>query len=52
MVEQLNDYECGIRYHSGEENVVADVFSRKEHIKPCLVWGLTMTIHSNLTAQI
>nr|GEZ63017.1 hypothetical protein [Tanacetum cinerariifolium] len=33
-LEFLNDYDCEIRYHPGKANVVADVLSRKEWIKP------------------
>ena len=33
-------------------NVVADALSRKEPVKPKHVRALTMTIHSNLSAQI
>ena len=51
-VELLNDYECEICYHLGKANVVADALSRKEYIKPCRVRALTITIHSNFTAQI
>ncbi|GJY98607.1 putative reverse transcriptase domain-containing protein [Tanacetum coccineum] len=29
-LELLNDYDCEIRYHSGNTNVVADALSRKE----------------------
>ncbi|GJS19398.1 hypothetical protein Tco_0448030 [Tanacetum coccineum] len=28
------DYDCEIRYHPGKENVIADVLSQKERIKP------------------
>ncbi|GKA02690.1 putative reverse transcriptase domain-containing protein [Tanacetum coccineum] len=33
-LELLSDYDCEIRYHLGKANVVADVLSRKERIKP------------------
>ncbi|GJY45477.1 putative reverse transcriptase domain-containing protein [Tanacetum coccineum] len=51
-LELLADYDCGIRYHPGKENVVADALSRKERIKPLRVRSLVMTIHPNLPSQI
>jgi len=50
-VELLNDYECEIRYHLGNANVVADALSRKEY-SGRRVKSLTMTIHSHLSTQI
>nr|GEY55233.1 hypothetical protein [Tanacetum cinerariifolium] len=32
--ELFSDYDCEIRYHPGKANVVADVLSRKEKVKP------------------
>ncbi|GJZ36352.1 putative reverse transcriptase domain-containing protein [Tanacetum coccineum] len=51
-LELLADYDYGIRYHPGKENVVADALSRKEQIKPLRVRSLVMTIHPNLPSQI
>ncbi|GJW87639.1 putative reverse transcriptase domain-containing protein [Tanacetum coccineum] len=51
-LELLADYDCEIRYHPGKTNVVADVLSRKERIKPLRVRSLVMTIHPNLPSQI
>ncbi|GKB61348.1 putative reverse transcriptase domain-containing protein [Tanacetum coccineum] len=51
-LELLSDYDCEIRYHPGKANVVADVLSRKERVKPLRVRVLVMTIGLNLPKQI
>nr|GEW76368.1 reverse transcriptase domain-containing protein [Tanacetum cinerariifolium] len=33
-LELLSDYNCGIRYHPGKANVVADALSHKERVEP------------------
>nr|GEV96396.1 putative reverse transcriptase domain-containing protein [Tanacetum cinerariifolium] len=43
-IELFSDYDCEIRYHPGKANVVADVLSRKERIKPKRVQAMNMTI--------
>ncbi|GJX65475.1 putative reverse transcriptase domain-containing protein [Tanacetum coccineum] len=40
----FSDYECEIRYHPGNANVVADALSRKEQVKPRRVRAMAMTI--------
>nr|GFB00352.1 putative reverse transcriptase domain-containing protein [Tanacetum cinerariifolium] len=50
--ELLSDYECEIKYHHGKANVVADVRSRKERLKPRRVRAMSMTIQSGLKAKI
>ncbi|GJX64622.1 putative reverse transcriptase domain-containing protein [Tanacetum coccineum] len=46
------DYECEIRYHPGKANVVADVLSRKERVKPKRVRAMAMTIQSGVKGMI
>ncbi|GJY31662.1 putative ribonuclease H-like domain-containing protein [Tanacetum coccineum] len=50
-LEQLSDYDCKIRYHPGETNVVANALSRKERSKPLRVRDLVMTIGLDLPKQ-
>nr|GEV05349.1 retrotransposon protein, putative, Ty3-gypsy subclass [Tanacetum cinerariifolium] len=47
-LELLGDYDCKIRYHPGKANVVADVLSRKERVKPLRVHELVMNIGFDL----
>ncbi|GJU31074.1 putative reverse transcriptase domain-containing protein [Tanacetum coccineum] len=47
-----NDYDYEIRYHPGKANVVVDVLSRKDQIKPLRVRALVMTIGLDLPKQI
>ncbi|GJT84109.1 putative reverse transcriptase domain-containing protein [Tanacetum coccineum] len=51
-IELLSDYDCEIRYHPVNTNVMADFLSRKEKIKPLRVRALMMTIHNDLPKQI
>nr|GEW19563.1 putative reverse transcriptase domain-containing protein [Tanacetum cinerariifolium] len=51
-LELLSDYDCEIRYHPGKANVVADVLSQKERIRPLRVRALVMTIGLDLPRQI
>ncbi|GKA99515.1 putative reverse transcriptase domain-containing protein [Tanacetum coccineum] len=43
-IKLFSYYDCEIRYHPGKANVVADVLSRKERIKPRRVRAMNMTI--------
>nr|GEW09729.1 putative reverse transcriptase domain-containing protein [Tanacetum cinerariifolium] len=46
------DYDCEIRYHPGKANVVADLLSRKERIKPRRIKAMNMTLQSNVKDKI
>nr|GEX53587.1 putative reverse transcriptase domain-containing protein [Tanacetum cinerariifolium] len=52
LLELIADYNYEIRYHPGEENVMADALSWKERIKPLRVRALVMTMHPKLPSQI
>ncbi|GJX01185.1 putative reverse transcriptase domain-containing protein [Tanacetum coccineum] len=43
-IELFSDYDCEIRYHPGKANVVADVLSRKERIKPKMIRAMNTTL--------
>ncbi|GKB26379.1 putative reverse transcriptase domain-containing protein [Tanacetum coccineum] len=51
-LELLSDYDCGICYHPGKANVVANALSRKEQIEPLRVRALLMTIGLDLPERI
>ncbi|GJU40366.1 putative reverse transcriptase domain-containing protein [Tanacetum coccineum] len=51
-IELLSDYDCEIRYHPGNVNVLADALSRNGREKPLRVQALMMTIHNDLPTQI
>ncbi|GKD04107.1 hypothetical protein Tco_1179081 [Tanacetum coccineum] len=51
-IELFSDYDCEIRYHPKKENVVADVLSGKERVKPRRVRAMSMTIQSSVTDKI
>ncbi|GJR04520.1 putative reverse transcriptase domain-containing protein [Tanacetum coccineum] len=51
-LELLSDYDCEIRYHLGNANVVADALSQNERIKPLRVQDLVMPVGLNLPEQI
>ncbi|GKA18191.1 putative reverse transcriptase domain-containing protein [Tanacetum coccineum] len=51
-IELFSDYDCKIRYHPGKANVVADVLSRKERVKPKRVRATNMTHQSSIKDRI
>ncbi|GKC87449.1 putative reverse transcriptase domain-containing protein [Tanacetum coccineum] len=51
-IELFSDYDCEIRYHPGKENVVADVLSRKERVKPKRVRAMNMTLQLSIKDRI
>nr|GEV19415.1 hypothetical protein [Tanacetum cinerariifolium] len=50
--ELFSDYDCKIRYHPGKANVVADVLSKKERVKPNRVRDINMTLQSSIKDRI
>ncbi|GJX70999.1 putative reverse transcriptase domain-containing protein, partial [Tanacetum coccineum] len=51
-IELFSDYDYEIRYHPGKANVVADMLSRKEWVKPKRVRAMSMKIRSNLKEKL
>nr|GEX57447.1 reverse transcriptase domain-containing protein [Tanacetum cinerariifolium] len=51
-IELFSDYDCKIRYHPGKANVVADVLSRKERVKPKRVRAKNMTHQLSIKDRI
>ncbi|GKA25250.1 putative reverse transcriptase domain-containing protein [Tanacetum coccineum] len=51
-IELFSDYDCEICYHPEKENVVADVLSGKERLKPRRVRAMSMTIQSSVKDKI
>ncbi|GKB82782.1 putative reverse transcriptase domain-containing protein, partial [Tanacetum coccineum] len=51
-IEPFSDYDCEIRYHLGKANVVVDVLSTKERIKPKRIKSMNMTLHSCIKGKI
>nr|GFA56712.1 putative reverse transcriptase domain-containing protein [Tanacetum cinerariifolium] len=46
--ELFSDYDCEIRYHPGNANVMADALSRKERVKPKRVKAMNMIFQSSI----
>ncbi|GJS11874.1 putative reverse transcriptase domain-containing protein [Tanacetum coccineum] len=51
-IELLSEYDCEIRYHHGNANVVADALSRKERVKAKRVRAMNMTLQSSIKDKI
>nr|GEU84945.1 putative reverse transcriptase domain, ribonuclease H-like domain, aspartic peptidase domain protein [Tanacetum cinerariifolium] len=48
----FSDYDCEIRYHPCQANIVADALSKMEWLKPRRARAMSMTIHSTIKARI
>ncbi|GJX48051.1 putative reverse transcriptase domain-containing protein [Tanacetum coccineum] len=51
-IKLFNDYECEICYHPDKANIVADVLSRKERLKPRRVRAMVVTIKARIREKI
>nr|GEW93908.1 putative reverse transcriptase domain-containing protein [Tanacetum cinerariifolium] len=51
-IELFSDYDCDIRYHLGKANVVADMLSRKERVKPRRVENTPVEMLCGLEQQM
>ncbi|GKC19047.1 putative reverse transcriptase domain-containing protein [Tanacetum coccineum] len=51
-IELSSDYDCKIRYHPGNANVVDDALSRKERVKPKRIRAMNMTLQSSIKDKI
>ncbi|GJS01968.1 putative reverse transcriptase domain-containing protein [Tanacetum coccineum] len=51
-IELFSDYDCEICYHPSKANVVADVLSRKERVKPKRVRSMNITLQSSIKDRI
>ncbi|GKB25103.1 hypothetical protein Tco_0864504 [Tanacetum coccineum] len=51
-IKLYSEYEYEIRYHPGKANVVTDVLSRKERVKPRRVRAMAMTIQYGVRGMI
>nr|GEX12426.1 hypothetical protein [Tanacetum cinerariifolium] len=51
-IKLFSDYQCDIRYHPGNANVVADALTRKERVKPKRVRAMNMTLQSSVKDRI
>nr|GEU43523.1 reverse transcriptase domain-containing protein [Tanacetum cinerariifolium] len=47
-----SDYDCEFRYHPDKANVVADVLSRKERVKPKRARAMNITFQSSINDRI
>ncbi|GJU02294.1 putative reverse transcriptase domain-containing protein [Tanacetum coccineum] len=51
-IKLFNDYDCEIRYHPSNANVMADALSRKERVKPKRVRAMNMTHQLSIKDRI
>nr|GFA70689.1 putative reverse transcriptase domain-containing protein [Tanacetum cinerariifolium] len=52
LMQRVNNYDCEIRYHPGDANVVADALSRKERVNPKRVRAMNMILQSSIKDRI
>ncbi|GJU53013.1 putative reverse transcriptase domain-containing protein [Tanacetum coccineum] len=51
-IELFSDYDCKIRYHPGNVNVVVDALSKKEKVKPKRVRAMNIVLQSSMKYRI
>ncbi|GKD67621.1 hypothetical protein Tco_1321711 [Tanacetum coccineum] len=51
-IELFSDYDCEIRYHPSQANVVADALCRKKRVNPKRVRAMNMILQWNIKDRI
>ncbi|GJW01372.1 gag-pol polyprotein [Tanacetum coccineum] len=52
VFDAKSDYDCKICYHPGKANVVANILSRNERVKPKIIRAINMTLQSSIKGKI